>query len=332
MHNRRKLVFALGAGALTASLPHLKDHAQPNRKLPRVGILWHAASASEEGPYFDALIQGFKELGYVDGQNIVLDHRYANEEPEKFRSMAAELVALKPGVILAAGGPASVAAKNATTTIPIVFAVVPDPLGNKLVDSLARPSGNVTGLTNFGTQLIAKRLEYLKETIPSVSRVALLINPNAQSSRQYVEDSEAAAAKLQLVVQRFEAQSLADLELIFDSMVKARMQAVSVTPDGLFFQFRTVIGRLMLARRFPSCVYSREILEAGALLSYGADQRAIFRRATAYADKILKGAKPAELPVEQPSKFEMAINLKTAMAIGIKIPNSILLRADTVIE
>ena len=332
MNSRRKLIVSLGVGVLTASLPHANASAQQSKKLRRVGVLWHAASAAEEGPYFEAVIQGFKELGYVDGQNIMLEHRFPNEDPEKFRSMAAELVALKPEVILAAGGPASIAAKNATTSIPVVFAVVPDPVGNKLVNTLARPGGNVTGLTNFGVQLIAKRMEYLKEAIPRLTRVAVLVNPNAQSSRQYFEDSEAAAAKLQLNIQRFEAQSLADLELIFDAMVKARMQAVSVTPDGLFFQFRTVIGRLMLARRLPSCVYSREILEGGALLSYGADHRGIFRRATVYVDKILKGTKPADLPVEQPAKFEMVVNMKTAKALDIKIPQSIVVRADTVIE
>jgi putative ABC transport system substrate-binding protein len=332
MNHRRKLIVSFGAGLLAASLPNFEARAQQFKKPRRVGVLWHAASAAEEGPYFDAVIQGFKELGYVDGQNIVLDHRFPNEEPEKFRSMAAEHVALRPEVILAAGGPASIAAKNATTSIPVVFAVVPDPVGNKLVDSLAKPGGNITGLTNFGVQLIAKRMEYLKEAIPRLSRVAVLVNPNAQSSRQSFEDSQAAAEKLQLTIQRFEAQTLADLESIFDAMIKARMQAVSLTPDGLFFQFRTVIGRLMLARRLPSCVYSREILEAGALLSYGADQRAIFRRSTVYVDKILKGARPADIPVEQPARFEMIVNMKTAKALDIKIPQSISVRADMVIE
>lgn len=332
MNNRRKILLSLVTGGLAVPLNSLTAFAQPAKKLPRVGVLWHAASAAEEGPYFDAVVDGFRLLGYAEGKNIAIDHRFPNEEPEKFKSMAAELAALKPAVIIAAGGPAAIAAKNATATIPIVFAVVPDPVGNKLVDSLARPGKSVTGLTNFGVQLIAKRMEYLKEAIPSVSRVGVLVNPNVQSARQYQEDSEAAAAKLQLTVQRFDAQSLADLELVFDAMVKARMQAVLVTPDGLFFQFRAVIGRLMLARRLPSCAYSREILEGGALLSYGADHRAIFRRATVYADKILKGAKPADLPVEQPASFEMAVNMKTARALGIKIPQSIVVRADTVVE
>jgi ABC-type uncharacterized transport system substrate-binding protein len=249
-----------------------------------------------------------------------------------FRAMAAELVSMKPDVLLAGGASASIAAKNATITVPVVFVGVPDPLASKLVDSLARPGGNVTGLTNFAVQLSAKRLEYLKEAIPGLSRVGLLINPNVQITRRYIEESEAAAATLRLTIQLVEVRSVGELEPAFDAMVKARVQAVAVNAEGLFFQGRAIVARLALSRRLPTCVYSRETLEAGALMSYGPDQRAIFRRAATYVDKILKGAKPAELPVEQPTRFEFIVNLKTAGALGVKIPQIVLLRADQVIE
>jgi ABC-type uncharacterized transport system substrate-binding protein len=234
--------------------------------------------------------------------------------------------------LLAAGASASIAAKDATTAVPVVFMVVPDPIGSKLVDGLARPGGNVTRLTNFAVQLSAKRLEYLKEVIPRLSRVGLLVNPNVQITRRYTEESDAAAATLGLVVQPFEVRSLDDLERAFDAMVKARMQAVSVNAEGLFFQGRALVAKLALARRLPTCVYSRETLEAGALMSYGPDQRAIFRRAAVYVDKILKGAKPAELPVEQPTTFEFLVNLKTSKALGFTIPQSLLGRADQIID
>ena len=324
---RRDFITALGM----VILPDV-GQAQQTKKVPTIAILWHAANADEEGPYLEAVRQGLRELGYVEGRTVTLENRFPNEEPERFRAMAAELVSLKPDVLLAAGASASIAAKNATTTVPVVFMVVPDPLGSRLVDSLARPGGNVTGLTNFAVQLSAKRLEYLKEAIPGLSRVGLLINPNVQITRRYVDESEAAAATLRLAVQPFEVRSLDDLERAFDAMVKARVQAVAVNAEGLFFQGRGLVAKLALARRLPTCVYSRETLEAGALMSYGPDQRAIFRRAAIYADKILKGVKPAELPVEQPTRFEFLINLKTAKALRLTIPPAVLLRVDETLE
>ena len=200
------------------------------------------------------------------------------------------------------------------------------------MDNLARPGGNVTGLTNFAVQLSAKRLEYLKEAIPGLSRVGLLINPNVQITRRYIEESEAAAAILRLTIQLVEVRSVDDLESAFDAMIKARVQAVAVNAEGLFFQGRAIVAKLALARRLPTCVYSRETLEAGALMSYGPDQRAIFRRAAVYVDKILKGAKPADLPVEQPTRLEFLINLKTVKALGLTIPQSLLRRVDQVLE
>jgi putative ABC transport system substrate-binding protein len=311
--------------------PHITPAQQANR-VPRIGVLWHAGSAEEEGPYFEAVRQGFRDLGYVEGQTLILEHRFPNEEPEWFRTMAAELAALKPNVLLAVTVPAAIAAKNATTTVPVVFILVQDPLGSKLVDNLARPGGNVTGLSNMAVELSTKRLEFLKEALPHLSHVALLINPNAQIARLYLAESEVAARQLGLAIHPVEARALGDLERAFDAMVEARMQAVVVNPEGLFFQGRTRIAQLARARRLPTCVYSRETLEAGALMSYGPDHRAVFRRATVYADKILKGAKPWDLPVEQPVKFELIVNLKTAEALGLTIPPTLLFQADKVIQ
>jgi putative ABC transport system substrate-binding protein len=326
---RRDFITLLGGSTLILS--HI-THAQEAKKVPRIGILWHAASAEEEGPYLEAVRQGFRDLGYVEGQTITLENRFPNEQPELFRSMAAELVALKPDVLLAAGASAALAAKHATATVPVVFMVVPDPLGSKLVDSLARPGANVTGLTNMAVELSAKRLEFIKEAVPRLSRVGLLINPNVPITRVYLEESKVAARKLRLAIHPVEVRSLDDLERAFDAMVDAGVQAVVVNAEGLFFQHRTIVAKLALERRLPTCVYSRETLEAGALLSYGPDQRGIFRRATAYADKILKGAMPADLPVEQPTRFELLVNSKTAKALGLTLPRSLLVMVDQVIQ
>jgi putative tryptophan/tyrosine transport system substrate-binding protein len=251
---RRDLIMLLGGGIVL--WPHITPAQQANR-VPRIGVLWHAGSAEEEGIYFEAVRQGFRDLGYVEGQTLILEHRFPNEEPEWFRTMAAELAALKPNVLLAVTVPAAIAAKNATTTVPVVFILVQDPLGSKLVDNLARPGGNVTGLSNMAVELSTKRLEFLKEALPHLSHVALLINPNAQIARLYLKESEVAARQLGLAIHPVEARALGDLERAFDAMVEARMQAVVVNPEGLFFQGRTRIAQLARARRLPTCVYSR---------------------------------------------------------------------------
>jgi putative ABC transport system substrate-binding protein len=319
------LVVLAGCGPAAPATP------SPSR-VPRLGMLWHAANAEEEKPYLDSFRQGLRDLGYVEGQTITLENRFPNEEPEKFRAMAAELVAFKPDVLLASTTPAAAAVKQATRDIPIVFASVPDPVASELVDSLAKPGGNVTGLTNSAGQLSAKRLEYMKEAIPGLSRVALLVNPNAAITRRYLDESETAAASLGLAVQPIEARTLDDLEPAFDRMVEARAEAVVLNPDGLFFQSRTSMPGMALARRLPLCAYSRETFEAGALLSYGPDQRLMFRRAAVYVQKLLRGAKPADLPVEQPTEFELLVNLKTAQELGLTIRQSVLARATEVVE
>ena len=294
--------------------------------------MWHAASAEEEGALFSALIEGFRALDYVDGKNIILEHRFPNEMPERFRSMAAELVSLNVDVLISSGNNAASYAKNATTTIPLVAMFISDPVGTKLVDSLARPGGNVTGLSFFTSELIGKRLQLLKEIIPGLSRVAQLVNPLAQISRMYTDLTQTAAVQLGLTVERFEARSRDELEPAFEAMARAGMQAVVTNADGLAFAQRELIGQLALKTRLPAAVFMRETLVPGTLLSYGVDSPAICRRAAVYVDKILKGAKPSELPVEQPTKFEFLVNLKTAKALGITIPPGVLTIADEVIE
>jgi putative tryptophan/tyrosine transport system substrate-binding protein len=328
-HFGRREFIALAGSAL--AWPCV-GHAQQGLKIPTVGVLWHAANAEEEGPYFRALLEGFRELGYVDGLNIKFEHRFPNEMPERFRSMAAELVSLNVGVLVSVGNVASPYAKNATTTIPIVFTLVADPVGMKLVESFARPGGNVTRLSTYSSDIVGRRLQLLKETIPGLTRFAQFVNPNAQSSRLHIEMTRAAAAELGLTVQTFEARSLDELERAFDAMAAAGVQAVTVNPEGLPFQGRALIAKLALARRLALCAYSRETFEPGALMSYGTDQIAVCRRAALYVDKILKGTKPGGLPVEGPTKFEFLINLKTAKALGIEVPPIILTRADEVIE
>jgi putative tryptophan/tyrosine transport system substrate-binding protein len=327
--HRREFMFALGAAA--TALP-LAARAQNKRRIPKVGVLWHADSAEGEEPLFTTLVEGFRKLGYVDGQTIILEHRFPNEVPERFKSMAAELAALKVDVLMSSGNNAAPYAKNATATIPVVAMLISDPVGMKLVDSIARPGGNVTGLSFFAAELIGKRLQLLKEAVPGLSRVAQLVNPHAQISRLYVDLTKTAADRLGLEVERFEAGSRDQLEPAFTAMAKADMQAVLTNGDGLAYSQRGTIGQLALKYRLAAAVFMREVLVPGTLLSYGPDTLEIVQRATVYVDRILRGEKPGELPVEQPTKFQLVINLKTARALGLPIPNTLLAVADDVIE
>jgi putative ABC transport system substrate-binding protein len=248
-------------------------------------------------------------------------------------SLAAELAALKPEVLVAVTRPAAVAAQRATATIPIVFIAVPDPVGTRLVNSLARPGGNVTGLTNIALELSAKRLALFKEAFPHMNRVALLVNANDQQGmRRYVDESLAAAAALGMTIQPVDVRSVEDFEAAFDKIVADRMEGVAVPADGLFYQGRVRLAQAALQRRLPLMMFSRETLQAGALMSYGPDVRVIFRGAASYVDKIVKGEKAGDLPVEQPTRFEFLINLKTARALGLEVGPMLLARADEVIE
>jgi putative tryptophan/tyrosine transport system substrate-binding protein len=325
---RREFITLLGS--IAATWPRAARAEGPSR-IPKIGVLWHAANIEQETPYYQSLIEGFRNLGYVEGRNIELEHRFPNEMLEVFERMAAELVSLKCDVLVGAGAAAS-HLKAATKTIPIVFMFIPDPIGAGLVESFAQPGENVTGLSNFSVQLSAKRLQYLKEIVPTVTRVGLLINPNIKISSLYVQEATEAAIKLGVNTQAFEVRSLRDFEPAFDAMVKAGMQGVVANGESLIFQARKVIADLALARNLPSCGYVRELVEAGGLISYGVDQRAMARRAAVYVDRILKGAKSADLPVEQPTRFELLINLKTAKALGVIVPPTWIAHADEIIE
>jgi putative tryptophan/tyrosine transport system substrate-binding protein len=326
----RRRTFIAGLGGAVA-WPVVARAQQP-AKIPRIGVLWHAGSAEQEGTNYKALVNGFIDKGFIDGKTIVLEHRFPNEQPAQFRSMAAELVSSGVDVLVAIGANAPPFAKEATKSIPIVFALVPDPLGSKLVNSLARPEANVTGLTNSAGDIIGKRLELFKEIIPGLSRVALLVNSNSPLASGYTNAVQAAARTLQLVGLIFTWRAPEELSSVFAAMTEAGVQAVIFNPDGWAFTYRDLISKMALANRLPLSAYSRQTLNAGALMSYGVDHDAICNRVAVYVDKPLKGAKPSELPVEQPTKFEFLINLNTARALGLKIPPSLLSRADEVIE
>jgi putative ABC transport system substrate-binding protein len=324
---RRDLIKAI-AGS-TAAWP-LATLAQGQARIPKVGVLWHAGNAEEEHPFYGDLIDGFRKLGYIEGR-VVLEHRFPNEIPELFTSMAAELVSLNCNVLVGVGAAAPYV-KKATATIPIVFMYVPDPIAANLVESIRRPGGNATGLSNFSSDLSAKRLQYLKEIDPSLSRIGLLINPAAKVSERYVEESKIAGPKIGVTTEAFRVRALSELEAAFDLMVKAGMQAVVVNAESLFYQGKETIAKLALAHRLPTCVWVREVLEAGSLISYGTFQREIARRVAYFVDRILKGEKPADIPVEQPTRFDLAINLKTAKALGLTIPPTLLATATAVID
>jgi putative ABC transport system substrate-binding protein len=296
-------------------------------------VLWHAANAEDEAFGLGALTRGFSDLGYIDGKNIVLHHRFPAEAAERFTSLAAELAAVPVDVLLAVTQPAALAAQGATTTIPIVFILVPDPVGSRLVNSLARPGGNITGLTNIAAELTAKRVQLLKEAFPHMTRVTLLVNPNdRQAMLGFIDEATTAATVLGLDVQPLEVRSLGEIEQAFDHMVDSHSEGVITTPNGLFYLARSLIGQLAIRRRLPLMVQNRETLEDGALMAYGPDIQVIFRRAAFYVDKILKGEKSADLPVEVPTRFQFLINLKTAKVLGLALPVSLLLRADATIE
>jgi putative tryptophan/tyrosine transport system substrate-binding protein len=323
----RRSVLALIA---TAAASPMLARAQERRHIPRIGVLWHAGDMQEESPYFEALIEGFEALGYTNGK-IEFEHRFPNEKPELFTSMATELVALAPDVIVGVSSGAAYV-KRATSTIPIVFMYVPDPIGANLVETIRHPGGNATGLSNFGVDLSPKRLEYLKEAVPSLSKVALLLNATNKISSLYVEQSNVAAGKLGLTCRAYQIADLDELDGAFDAMAAAGMEAVVVNAEALFYLGKEKIAKLALAHRLPSCSWVREVSEAGTLLSYGADQRGIARRVPYYVDRILQGEKPRDIPVEQPAEFQFCVNLTTAKALGMTLPPILLAQADEVFE
>jgi putative ABC transport system substrate-binding protein len=277
----------------------------------------------------EAFREGLRELGYVEGKNIIIEYRYGEGRMERLPGLAADLVRLKVDIIVTGGRPSTRAAKQATSTIPIVMAAAGNPVGNRFVASLARPGGNITGLTTMRGDLTGKRLELLKETASKISRVAVLWGPPAASNFKI---AEGAARLLGLELQSLEVRGPEDLEGAFRAATKERAQALVALRNPAIFNERKRIAELAIKNRLPAIYDDREFVEAGGLMSYGTNQADLYRRAATYVDRILRGAKPADLPVEQPTKFELIVNLKTAKQIGLTIPQSVLYRADKVIK
>jgi putative ABC transport system substrate-binding protein len=317
--------MAMLTGGIVAA--PLAAEAQP-AKVPRIGVL--SPSSPGPSPLLDAFRQELRELGYVEGQNIGLEYRFAESRLERLAGLAAELVELKADVILALNSTAAQAALHATKTIPIVFTWVADPL--TLVTNLARPGGNITGLTTMTTELSGKRLELFKDVLPGISRIAVLWNSANPMATAVFRELEGASARLGVQLHPMGVRGSSDLEDAFKAAARARASALFVIEEGTLFPHRARILSLAAQHRLPAASQFREFAEAGGLLSYGPNLSDLFRRAATYVDKILKGTKPGNLPVEQPTKFELVINLKTAKALGLTIPQSVLGRADQVIE
>jgi putative ABC transport system substrate-binding protein len=279
----------------------------------------------------EALRQGLRELGYVDGENISIEYQFAEGKPDLLPALAAELVRRKVSVIVTEGTTATRYAKEATTTVPIVMAQDPDPVGTGFVETLARPGGNITGLSNFRSELAGKRLELLKETVPRLTRVVVLGTPTTPGTAQSLKATEVAADRLRVNLQYLEVRGPNDIGPAVLG-ARGRADAVLVLASPVALSNRTLLVDLAAQSRLPTIYYTTEFVTDGGLMSYGVSTTDLFRRAATYVDKILKGAKPADLPVEQPTKFEFVINLKTAKALGLTIPPSVLARADDVIQ
>ncbi len=319
-------IVAVALGLLSAQLAE----AQQPAKLARIGVL--TLSTASSTPNAEAFRQGLREHGYVEGQNIAFEYRYAAGRADRLPALAGELVRLKVDVIVTQSNVAALAAKHATQTIPIVMAIAGDPVKAGVVGSLARPGGNVTGLTLMQTELSAKRLQLLKEAAPNIALVAVIWNPIDPPAADFLRETEAAARSLGLKLHAIEARAPAELDAAFKAVADARPSAFFTLPGGMFQDNLRRIIDFAVKRRLPGVFPNREFAEAGGLLSYAPSLAANWRRAAVFVDKILKGAKPAELPIEQPTKLELVINLKTAKALRLTIPESVLIRADHVIQ
>ena len=331
MNNRRKLVIALGAGGLGAgalAMP-FAAFAQPAGKIVQIGYLGNSTPALEF-ELAGAFRQGLHELGYIEGKNIFIHYRWAEGRNDIFPALIAELLALNVEVLVTSGTPAVVAAKKATTTTPIVFAAMGDAVGVGIISSLARPGGNITGLTTLALE--GKKLQILRELVPKMNRLALLVNPDNPVTPQVLKATLAAAHTLRISVREFDVRTRNELEPAFNSIAKAKFDGLMVLPDRTILSVRAQVVQFAAKQRLPAIYYFSEFVEEGGLVFYGPNYADMFRRAATYTGKILKGAKPADLPVEQPTKFELVINAKTAKALGIKIPNSILVQTTKVIE
>jgi putative ABC transport system substrate-binding protein len=325
---RRDFITLLGSAATAWPFA---VHAQHSKTIPTVGVLWHAESAEEEGVYLSPLLKAFNDLGYIEGKNIHLEHRFPAENPDRFQTMAQELVDLKPDAIIAVTAVGAVDLKKLTSTIPIVFVVVADPIGTGLVQSLAHPGGNATGLSMMAVDLSGKHLALLKEAVPNISRVALIVWPAYPFKDRIITTYEKAARDLGVSLWPVEISGPNDVEPVFAKMVADKADGFALTLGSLLFNLRAHIGASALANHLPGICFIGEEVSHGFLMSYGQDFPDFFRRAAAYTDKILRGDKPTDLPVEQPTRLKLVLNEKTAKALGLTFPQTLIVSADEII-
>ena len=325
---RREFITLLGGAA--AAWP-LVAHAQQAAKIPRIGLLSPFFPANT-AIWHKAFLRGLRDLGWVDGKNIAIEYRYAEGRNDHLPGLIADLARLKVDIIVTTVTIDTLAAKNAANAIPIVMVAAGDPVATGIVASLARPGGNITGLSQMATDLTGKRLELLKEIAPNISSMAVLLNPDNPISRLSGNEIDLPARKMKVEVHLLEVRSIGDLNKAFQQAAKARMDALAIMPDPVFVTNLKRIADFAIQNRLPSMFHLREFADVGGLMSYGVDRTDLFRRAAIFVDKLLKGASPANLPIEQPTKFELAINLKTANALGLTVPPSLLAIADEVIE
>ncbi|HTI55579.1 MAG TPA: ABC transporter substrate-binding protein [Verrucomicrobiae bacterium] len=326
---RRAFIASIAGGLLARPLA---VGAQPAPKVPRVGLLLLFGTPGQPNSLVDAFRGGLRDLGYVEGETVLIDYRWAEGQEHRLADDAADLARLKVAVIVTPGTPATMAARAATRTIPVVMTNVGDPVGSGIVASLARPGGNVTGLSLLDAELDGKRIELLKEAVPHLSRLAILWSANDPGMTLAFGRVEAAAKALGFALQNLAVREPAEFPRAFETARAGRAEALFVTAQPFTNQHRAQILDLVAKHRLPAIYTLRSFVDAGGLMSYGPSQADQYRRAASYVDRILKGARPADLPVEQPTKFELAINLKTARALGLTIPVGLLQRADQVIE
>lgn len=329
MVSRRRLVVSFCALLATSAVPRAR--AQP-AKIPRIGYLQPVAPQNGTSPFLEDFRQGLRDLGYIEGKNVVIEVRWGEGRLDRLSALAAELARMKIDVIVAVSSPSVVAAKNATKTIPIVMPLSSDPVGDGLVASLARPGGNITGLSMMAPELAAKRLQLLKEVFPKVRPVAALWNPDYVGMAARLRQTQGAAPSVGMEVRSVEIRDSRELERALEALDRQRPGAIFLLADPLTLSQRLRIVEFAAEERIPAIYEVSQFVDAGGLMSYGPNVDELVRRSATYVDRILKGAKPGDLPIEQPAKFELVINLRTARALGITMPNSVLVQADRVIE